>query len=336
MIKKLNCKYLQVNKLGKKFKLIIKEEKIDFKLKKDEVIIKNFFSSINYRDFLSFKGNLAVARKFPYIPGVDFVGEIINSSSKKFPIGIKVGSFAIPNESAYPGVWSNYLKLRTKNLFIIKKGWNLEDVITVGTAGLAAASGVSSIIKNKSYKKDQSFSLLVTGATGGVGSISCILGCLLGWRIIAVTRELKKNSSFLKRVGVSEIIDTKSFLSSSSMNLLQQKYDAAIDCLGGDILSSVIKKLKNNGVCASAGLVADQGLSNLTVIPFLIRGVSLIGTGSEILDKKRKNESFRLISELIKSKLLKKLRKRIKFNEVNYFLNNWTSKKNKGRIIFKI
>ena len=178
--------------------------------------------------------------------------------------------------------------------------------------------------------------MLVTGATGGVGSISCILGCLLGWRIIAVTRELKKNSSFLKRVGVSEIIDTKSFLSSSSMNLLQQKYDAAIDCLGGDILSSVIKKLKNNGVCASAGLVADQGLSNLTVIPFLIRGVSLIGTGSEILDKKRKNESFRLISELIKSKLLKKLRKRIKFNEVNYFLNNWTSKKNKGRIIFKI
>lgn len=336
MVKKnYNCKYLEINKSKNNFKLNVKTMDISLELKKEIVLVKNIFSSINYRDLLAFEGNIGVARRFPYVPGVDFVGTIIKSSSKIFLKGDRVAAFAIPNNEAFPGAWSNYCKIHSKNLFKIPKQWNLEDVISVGTAGLAAASGVSSIIRNSEVKKKKIFSFLVTGATGGVGSIACLLGKILGWNVVALTRDVKKNRNYLKSIGVKNVMSTKEFLSSPSMHLLNPEYDAIMECLGGTYLRNSVKKLKNNGVCAVAGLIDSQDLSGLSVLPFLMRGVCLVGTGSEVLNHKKRSEAFKLIGKLIKSRYLKKIRKKIYFNQVNNCLEQWSKSKNKGRVIIK-
>lgn len=336
MIKKnYKCKFLEINKTKNNFKLNINSINLSSKLNSKEILVRNLFSSINYRDYLAFKGNRAVARRFPYAPGVDFVGIVVKSANKKFLKGDKVGAFAIPNNEVYPGAWSNYCKIDSKNLFKIPKKWNLEDTISVGTAGLAAASGICSIIRNSHIVQKKNFSLLVTGATGGVGSIACLLGKMLGWKVFAVTRNLKRNKLYLKSIGGKNIIESKKFISNPSMNLLTAEYNGVMECLGGVYLWNSVKRLKNNGVCAASGLIIGQDLSGLSVLPFLMRGVSLIGTGSEILDKKKKKEAFKLIGNLIQSGYLKKVRKIINFDKVHIKLKNWDKSRNRGRVIIK-
>ena len=334
MKKKYFCKYIQIKKIKKNYKLVIQKEKIFFRLNKNEVLIKNIFSSINYRDFLSYKGNLAVARNFPYVPGVDFVGKIIYSTNPNFIKNQKVYGFALPNKSSYPGIWSNYFKIDSKYLLKISQKKNLINLATIGTAGLAAASGILSI-KNNSNIKDKKLKLVVTGSSGGVGSISCLLGTEMSWNVTAITRNVKNNKFFFNKLGVQNFISTKKFINNSKMNLLPQTYDAAIECLGGKYLSSSIKKLKNNGICVSAGLITSQNISDLTVLPFLLRGIKLVGTGAEVIDKKNKKKTLKIINNLLNNSKLKYLRKTIKFNQIKKYLENWSQTNNKGRVVIK-
>ena len=111
---KLKLKKIIVKKNSKKFKILIEKKTVNFRLKKDDVVIKNYYSSINYRDYLASKGNLAVARRFPYCPGVDLVGTVEYSNNKNFSKGNKVGSFSIPNNIVEPGAWSNFTKIKGK------------------------------------------------------------------------------------------------------------------------------------------------------------------------------------------------------------------------------
>ena len=151
------CKYLELDKDKREFKLNLKKIKLSWNLEKNTVLIKTFYSSINYRDFLASKGNLAVARRYPYVPGVDLVGKVIESTNKNFSQGDRVAAFSIPNNNIYPGAWSNYCKMHPKSLFKIPKQWKFEDVISVGTAGLAAASGINSIVLNSNINKKINF-----------------------------------------------------------------------------------------------------------------------------------------------------------------------------------
>lgn len=330
------CKYLELDKDKKEFKLNLKRSKLSWNLEKNTVLIKIFYSSINYRDFLASKGNLAVARRYPYVPGVDLVGKVINSSNKNFTKGDRVAAFSIPNNNAYPGAWSNYCKIHSKSLFKIPKKWKFEDVISIGTAGLAAASGINSILLNSNINKKDKFSLLVTGASGGVGSVACLFGKIFGWDITAVTRNVKKNEKYLKSLGAKKVIGSKSFLQNSKMNLLPPEYDAAMECLGGKYLWNSIKKLKKNGVCALSGLIAGQELSGVSVLPFLMRGIILAGTGSEILNQKRKKNALKLIGKLIETGQLTKIQNKIHFKQVGNKLKNWENHDNTGRLIIKV
>ena len=306
--KEIPIKFFELQKKQKKFDLITKKGILNKVLKKNEVLVKNLYSSINYRDHLAFKGNHAIARKYPYIPGVDFVGYVIDSNDKKFLKGQRVGAFSIPNNQASPGAWSSHLKINTKFLFKLKSDWSYQDVITIGTAGLAAASGINLIKKNVDHKK-KALSIVITGASGGVGSIACLIAKSLNWKITVVSRLPKKFNSFFKFLGVDKVIDKDDFISKSQMSILPQEFDCAIDCVGGKYLTNTLKRLKNNGVCSLSGMIDGRNLEDLTVIPFLIRGISLMGTGSEVLNKTKKNNSFKIINDLITSGKLKENKK---------------------------
>ena len=185
-----------------------------------------------------------------------------------------------------------------------------------------------------SYLKNKN--IIITGASGGVGSVACLFGKIFGWDITAVTRNIKKKEKYLLSLGVKKVIGSKSFLLNSKMNLLPPEYDAVMECLGGKYLWNSIKKLKKNGVCASSGLIAGQELSGVSVLPFLMRGIILAGTGSEILDQKRKKNALKLIDKLIQTGQLKKIQKKIHFNQVEHKLKNWENHDNTGRLIIKV
>lgn len=320
----------------KKITTNIKKVKINSKLeKKGTLIIKNSFSSINFRDHLAFFGNKGVTRHYPFSPGVDLVGRVIKTKTKKFKIGDKVGAFAIPINSVYPGCWSTYCLLNEKHVFKLNKKVNLKNLISIGTAGLAATAGIIKLKKNYLFSRKNNFSLLVTGASGGVGSVSCILGKNFNWEVTAITRNKKKKFKFLNKIGVDKIIETKKFILSNDRNLLVSKYDGIIDSLGGEVLTNSIKMLKNNGVCISAGLTLDQKINNLTVLPFLLRGITLAGSGAEVLNKNDKKNALNLAISLSNSKKLRKITNEIKFDKVDYYLKNWITKP-PGRIIIKL
>ena len=214
--KEISIKFFELQKIQKRYDLIPKQGTLSLILKKNQVLVRNLYSSINYRDFLAFKGNHAVARKYPYIPGVDFVGYVIHSNNKKFSKGEKVGAFSIPNSQASPGVWSTHFKINTKFLFKLKSDWSYKDVITIGTAGLAAASGINLIKKNLDYKKNV-LSIIITGASGGVGSIACLIAKSLNWKITVVSRFPKKYNLFFKQLGINKIIKKDDFISNRSI-----------------------------------------------------------------------------------------------------------------------
>lgn len=332
----ISAKYIKLIQKSGRTHLLEDCQNISINNKKNLIILKIKYSSINYRDYLAFKGNLAVARKYPYVPGVDLVGIVEKSNSSKFFKGDRIAALALPTGVAFPGAWSTYCQIHSNYIFKLPKNWTYEDIISIGTAGLAAASGISAILNNCKTMRNKSFHLLVTGATGGVGTIACLLGKMLGWKVSAVTRNPNKNKHYFKSIGLENIINAKNFISSPSFNLLSTEYDAAIESVGGEYLSNSVRKLKNNGVCAIAGLVSSQDMAGLTVLPFLMRGVSLIGTGAEILNNSKKKNAFNLIKKLIKKQKLKNIITKINFSDIKRHLNNWEKKKIPGRIIIKL
>jgi NADPH:quinone reductase-like Zn-dependent oxidoreductase len=153
--------------------------------------------------------------------------------------------------------------------------------------------------------------------------------------VTALTRNKKKNLKFLKKIGVDNIIETKKFILPNNHNLLTSKYDGVIDSLGGEVLTNSIKMLADNGVCIAVGLAFNQKINNLTVLPFLLRGITLVGSGAEVLNKKDKKNALNIALSLSKSKDLEKITHEIKLSKVGYYLKNW-SRKPPGRIIVKI
>lgn len=301
----------------------------------DAVVIKTHYSSINYRDYLAFNGNAGVARRFPYVPGVDVVGEIVKSNSVDLLCGDRVAALAVPHGQLVPGGWASYCKLPSKKLFKLPADWDTKDVVTVGTAGLAAASGVAGILSMPSYEYQNDLDFLVTGATGGVGIISCLLALELGWNVVAVTRQPGVTESMLRELGIQRVIDSETFISAPKMNLLPARYDAAIDTVGGIYLTTALKQIKENGICASAGMIAGQDIVGLTVLPFLMRGITLIGTGAEVLRGEREHDARRLVAKLMGNNSLKNFSTEIRLGDVGNWLSNWANRTSVGRIIIR-
>ncbi len=318
--------------------LALKEEELP-PLKDNQILVKNHFSSINFRDLLAVNGNLGVARRFPYTPGVDFVGEVLMSTSKKFQPNEFISVLAAPYKSLYPGGWSKFIICNENDhIFKIPQGWSLQNIASIGTAGLAAASGMSFINSFFNNDHEEEKKMLITGATGGVGSVATLIAEKAGWDITALTRSVKLNREYLETLGANSIIELDDFLSSNKQNLLKSEFTAAFDNLGGEVFAVALKKLLNNGILVSAGLVKSQEVENFTVLPFLMRGVVVAGTGSEILNKTRRKAAFATLESIINSEKINTISSIINFEDLGIFVSELLAMKKhiQGRIVIKI
>ncbi len=253
-------------------------------LPEGEVLIKVQYSSLNYKDALSATGNKGVTKAYPHTPGIDAVGIVKHSKSNLFSEGETVIVTGNDLGMNTPGGFGEYIRVPADWVLPLPSPIKPQDAMSIGTAGLTAGTMVDKIVNQI---KPEDGDVIVSGATGGVGSIAVALLSDLGYKVTAITGKDRYND-FLKELGASEVINRKEIQEENPRPLLKGKWVAAVDTVGGTMLENIIKSTKEFGIVTCCGNVAGAEL-NLTVFPFILRGVTLSGVSSQnIPDAKKK------------------------------------------------
>jgi putative YhdH/YhfP family quinone oxidoreductase len=241
-----------------------------------EVVIRSEYSTINYKDALSYNGAGKIMRKFPTNAGVDVAGTVESSSNARFKPGDHVLVTGHDMGVAHDGGFSERVRVPAEWVVHRPKGMSAKDAMTIGTAGFTAALGVELMEHNGLTPK--SGPVAVTGATGGVGSIAIEILARRGYDVVAITGKASE-SDYLKKIGAKEILLRSSLDLAKIKPLDRSTYAGAVDNLGGDILAWLLSVQKIGGTVAAVGLAANHKLST-TVMPFILRGVHLLGVDS--------------------------------------------------------
>jgi len=315
----------------KKFSSQIREVPIP-KCEENEVVIKVSYSSLNYKDALSSIGNPGVTRNFPHITGVDVVGVVHESTSKIFKVGERVLVTGYDMGMNTNGGHAQFVKVPSSWVARTPDTISDKEIMTFGTAGLTAALSVNELIENG--VTPQSGPILVTGATGGVGSIAVSILNKIGFEIVAISGKENK-IDYLKRIGASEVILRDTFNEESKKPMMSEKYAGVVDTVGGEILANALKYIKYDGVATCCGLTSSHEL-NTNVFPFILRGVRLIGIDSVECKLEKKQLAWKKIANKWNIDTLDSIINEISLDEIKDAYELLLSGKAVGRYVVKI
>jgi putative YhdH/YhfP family quinone oxidoreductase len=312
----------------KKFQSGVKEiEKPQ--ISENEVLIKTTYSSLNFKDALSSIGNPGVTRVFPHVTGIDVAGIIVESNSNDFEVGEKVLVTGYDLGMNTDGGHSEFVKVPASWLVKIPEGISDKEIMTYGTAGLTAALSVNELLNNGITSGE----VLVTGATGGVGSIAVSILSKLGFNVTAISGKEDK-IPFLKELGAKEVILRADFDVENKRPMGSEKYDGVIDTVGGNILAEALKVVKYDGVATCCGLTSSHELPT-NVFPFILRGVRLIGIDSVEAKLEKKIAAWEKIAGDFKIDSLDNLTNEISLDEVKAAYTALLAGKAVGRYLVK-
>lgn len=241
-----------------------------------ELLIRVRYSSLNYKDALSASGNRGVTKQYPHTPGIDAAGVVEASSVGEFAVGDEVIVTGYDLGMNTAGGFGQYIRVPAAWAIKRPQGLSLREAMLLGTAGLTAALCVDKL--ERAGVTPQDGVVLVTGATGGVGSVAVMLLKKLGYRIAAATGKADQ-AEFLRSLGADEIVTREELQQGVERPLLKERWAAAVDTVGGDILFNVVKSLRHSGSVACCGLTAGVAFQ-ASVLPFILRGVNLLGVDS--------------------------------------------------------
>ena len=244
-------------------------------LEDGKVSIKVHYSSLNYKDALASTGVKGVARSYPFVPGIDVAGEITESSDERYSVGDLVVATGYKIGMAVFGGFGEMVQLPSDWLVKLPSGLTLQEAMNIGTAGLTAGASVKKII-DSGISKD--LPVLVSGATGGVGSVAVNLLSKLGYEVHALTGK-SEESETLKNMGAKQVLLRDEFMAEPIKALDKGIYGGAVDTVGGDILAKMLSMISNEGSVSCCGNVGGMKFTS-SVFPFILRGVSLIGIDS--------------------------------------------------------
>ena len=286
----------------KTFTREITERKIS-DLPEGDVLIRVRYSSLNFKDGLSCIGNPGVTRNYPHTPGIDASGEVAESSDSRFKEGdfVIVSGYNLGMDTS--GGFGQYIRVPADWIEPLPEGLTIKEAAIYGVAGFTAALSVDALQKHGIGPEDGE--VVVTGSTGGVGSVSVALLSHLGYNVVASTGK-KEEREFLSGIGASQIISREEVNDESNKPLLSERWGGAIDSVGGNTLATLLKAVKRGGAIAATGLVASSELST-TVFPFILRGVSLLGIDSGYTPKKLRREIWKKLAGDWKLAKLQKL-----------------------------
>ncbi len=286
-----NC--LLVNKDDKGYSASVAELSDD-KLVQGNVLVNVQYSTLNYKDALAITGTAPVIRSFPMVPGIDFVGTVEQSETDEFNVGDQVLLNGFGVGEKYMGGLSQKAKVNSDWLIHLPDGISPLQSMSIGTAGYTAMLCILALEKNGLTPENGK--VLVTGATGGVGSFAVKLLSLMGYTVVASTGSNEQHD-YLTNLGASEIID-RAELSSAGKPLMKEQWAGAVDSIGSHTLANVCASIQYGGSVAACGLAQGMDLP-ASVAPFILRGVSLLGIDSVMRPKADRVAAWQKLSELL-------------------------------------
>ena len=269
-----NFKALRVHKENDDVIVNIESRSLD-SLPKGDLLIKVEYSSLNYKDALSASCAHGVTKKYPHTPGIDASGIVEKSDTDNFPLGTKVIITGFDLGMNTSGGFAEYI--RVPKSWVVKCPGNMttKESMILGTAGLTAGLSVKAISEKVQLRGSR---IVVSGATGGLGSLSIKLLSHLGAEITAITGKIHKKE-YLINLGASKVLNREEFIASTRLPLTKKEFHGAIDTVGGEILSSIVARLEYGGTVAVCGNVSGPHFKT-TVFPFILRSNRLIGIDS--------------------------------------------------------
>jgi len=329
-----NFKAIVVNQTENDFTREVKSIDKSF-LKHGDVLVKVDYSSLNYKDALILKNGARLVKEFPHIPGIDFSGKVVESENSNYKSGDEVILTGWRVGEIYHGGYSQYAKVNAD--FLVKKPKELtsKQAMILGTAGLTAlsCSFTTKTAREELFLGQKVENVIVTGASGGVGSIAVMILNKLGCNVTAVTGK-ESNKEYLKSIGAKNIINT-SELMKEPRPLDKGLWDGAVDTAGGQVLANVLAQTKESGIVAACGNAADIKL-NTTVMPFIIRGVKLWGINSVNTSIGRRQFLWNEASKLIDFEKLDKSIKTIGLEELLDVYSKMLKGETSGRYIIDL
>ncbi len=303
-------------------------------LKHGDVTVKIDYSCLNYKDALILNNGAKLVKEYPHIPGIDFSGTVVESENEKFKKDDQVILTGWRVGEIFYGGFSQYAKVNAD--FLVKKPSNLssKESMIMGTAGLTALLCAFAIKAREELLLGEKVNdVLVTGASGGVGSIAVMILSKFGYNVTAVTGK-KSNEDYLKSLGAKSIIN-KDELDKDSRPLDKGLWDGVVDTVGGKILANCLAQTKDNGIVAACGNASDYKL-NTTVMPFIIRGVKLWGINSVNASIKRREFVWNEVSSIIDFKKLEQSIKIISLEDLIEVYSKMLKGETSGRYIVDV
>ncbi len=303
------------------------EERAVKDLPAGDVLVRVHYSSLNYKDALSATGNKGVTRNYPHTPGIDAAGIVAASSNSEFAPGdpVIVTSFDLGMNTS--GGFGQYIRVPADWVVPLPHGLSLVESMILGTAGLTTAMSLEKIIPVISLSQGP---ILVTGATGGVGALSCAMLSRLGYQVVAVSG--KPDDGFLTGLGVTEVIPRQAFTENNHPPMLKARWAGVVDTVGGDILATAIKSTMENGVVTCCGLVAAPDFA-LTVFPFILRGITLVGIDSQHYPIEQRRNLWQYIADDWKPELPDHFTQKIGLTDLNTYIDKILKGEIKGRTL---
>jgi len=297
-----------------------------------EVTIQVKYSTLNYKDGLAVTGKPGVIRKFPMVPGVDLAGVVEESSSPEWKPGDEVVVTGFGLSETQWGGYAELARLDARLLVPLPRGLTLKQAMAIGTAGFTAMQCIIAL-ERRGLKPDTG-DVLVTGAAGGVGSVAVAILAKLGYRVFASTGR-PQFGDYLRTLGAKEIVDRAALAAPSHRPMESERWAGAIDSVGGETLAAIIRALRARGSVASCGLAGGAAL-NTTVLPFILRGVNLLGINSVYVSREERLEVWERLARDLPRDLLDMMTEEAQLENIFELGEQILAGKIRGRTVIRI
>lgn len=301
-------------------------------LDRGEVVIRVAFSSVNYKDALAATGAGRIIRRYPCVGGIDLAGTVVSSSDERFREGDEVIATSFDIGVAHHGGYAECARIPADWVVPLPVGMSLFEAMALGTAGFTAALGIVRMEENG--LRPANGPVIVTGATGGVGSLAIDMLAGRGYHVVALTGK-ETQIDYLKGLGAAEVMLRAALDPSRIRPLDKAMWAGAVDNLGGDVLAWIASTMKQAGTIASIGL-ADTPTLKTTVMPFILRGVSLLGVDSGYIGEPSRSSVWRRLASDLKPKHLAAMTRRIAFADLPGVFDDFLQSRVRGRTVVEI
>ncbi|QYJ89777.1 acrylyl-CoA reductase (NADPH) [Shewanella halotolerans] len=301
-------------------------------LPEGEVLVDVSYSSLNYKDGLAITGLGKIIREFPMVPGIDFAGVVSESADSRFQPGDEVILTGWGVGENHWGGMAEKARVKADWLVPMPKGCDGAKAMMIGTAGLTAMLCVQAL--QQAGVSPEQGDVLVTGASGGVGSVAVTLLAQLGYRVVASSGRVEVNGDWLKALGASEVID-RSELEQDSRPLEKQRWAGVVDTVGNKVLATALAQMQYGGSAAICGLAGGFALPT-TVMPFILRGVNLLGIDSVACPIDKRIKAWQQVLELLPESYYQQACQTISLEQLGEYANKIVKGKVTGRVLVKV